>query len=137
MHFLLLTFFVSFVTLILRTSYDSARKQHWLSVYQQSLAVRFLLQDDCTSVETTDAQDSSENKKEIQLAVDEMVHAINLAQGPVFIHDVSKIALDHLQEKLSDWVTEKGLDDGLHINPNGTFTMNFPARKGFDSGRIW
>lgn len=37
----------------------------------------------------------------------------------------------------AEWVMEKGLDTGLHINPNGTFSMSFPARKGFDSGRIW
>jgi hypothetical protein len=79
MRFLLLTFFVSFVTLILRTSYDSSRRQHWLSVYQQSLAVRFLLKDNCRSMSTTNADDSSDSKKEIQLAVDQMVKAINQA----------------------------------------------------------
>jgi hypothetical protein len=56
---------------------------------------------------------------------------------PVYVQHVSKIALEHLQIKQSDWVMEKGLDRGLHINPDGTFTMNFPARKDFDSGRIW
>jgi hypothetical protein len=56
---------------------------------------------------------------------------------PVYVHHVSKIALEHLQENRSDWLTEKGLDRGLHINPNGTFIMSFPAKKGFDSGRIW
>ncbi len=79
MHFLLLTFFVSFGPLILRTSYDSSRKQHWLSVYRQKLAVQFLLKDHGRSMKTTNAHDSSRNKREIQLAVDRMVHAINQA----------------------------------------------------------
>ena len=56
---------------------------------------------------------------------------------PVYVHHVSKIALEHLQKRQSNWLIEKGLDRGLHINPNGTFSLNFPARKGFDSGRIW
>jgi hypothetical protein len=56
---------------------------------------------------------------------------------PVYVHHVSKIALEHLQTSRSDWVVEKGLYRGLHINPNGTFSMSFPARKGFDAGRIW
>jgi hypothetical protein len=42
-----------------------------------------------------------------------------------------------MQEKRSDWLMEKGLDRGLHINPDGTFSMSFPAEKGFDFGRIW
>lgn len=57
--------------------------------------------------------------------------------SPVYVHHVSKIALEHMQEKRADWLVEQGLDRGLHINPNGTFMMSFPARKGFDSGRLW
>lgn len=56
---------------------------------------------------------------------------------PVYVHHVSKIALQHLQEKRSDWLIGSGLNRGLHISPNGTFIMSFPAKKGFDSGRIW
>jgi hypothetical protein len=56
---------------------------------------------------------------------------------PVYVSHVSKIALEHMQEKRSDWLMEKGLDRGLHINPDGTFSMSFPAKKGFDLGRIW
>jgi len=56
---------------------------------------------------------------------------------PVYVHHVSKIALDHMQRHRSGWLMEQGLDKGLHINPNGTFILSFPARKGFDAGRIW
>jgi hypothetical protein len=56
---------------------------------------------------------------------------------PVYVHHVSKITLEHLQGKRSDWVLGQGLDTGLHINPNGTFVLSFPAKKGYDAGRIW
>ena len=56
---------------------------------------------------------------------------------PVYVHHVSKVALERLQKGHSSWISSKGLDSGLHINPNGTFTLSFPAREGFDSGRIW
>lgn len=56
---------------------------------------------------------------------------------PVYVHNISKIALEHLQNNQSTWLINKGLNRGLHINPNGTFTMSFPARQGFDAGRIW
>jgi hypothetical protein len=56
---------------------------------------------------------------------------------PVYVHHVSKVALQHLQESRSQWLLETGLDRGLHVNSNGTFVINFPARKGFDAGRIW
>ena len=56
---------------------------------------------------------------------------------PVYVHHVSKITLEYLQNHRSDWLVQKGLDRGLRIHPNGTFVLNFPARKGYDSGRIW
>jgi hypothetical protein len=56
---------------------------------------------------------------------------------PVYVHHVSKITLQHLTANQSDWLVETGLDRGLKLNPNGTFVLNFPARKGFDAGRIW
>jgi hypothetical protein len=56
---------------------------------------------------------------------------------PVYVHHVSKIALQHLTANQSDWLVEKGLDRGLKLHPIGTFVLNFPARKGFDAGRIW
>lgn len=56
---------------------------------------------------------------------------------PVYVHHVSKIALEHLQRNRSDWVQSQGLESGLHINPNGTFVLSFPAKKGYDAGRIW
>jgi hypothetical protein len=56
---------------------------------------------------------------------------------PIYVHPVSKIALQHLTANQSDWLVEKGLDRGLRFNPNGTFVLNFPAPKGSDAGRIW
>ena len=56
---------------------------------------------------------------------------------PVYVHHVSKLVLEHLQQNRSEWLLEKGLDRGLQINKNGTFVLSFPARKGFVSGRIW
>lgn len=56
---------------------------------------------------------------------------------PVYVHHVSRVALEHLQDKRSGWLHSNGLDDGLHINPNGTFCLSFPSKIGSDSGRIW
>jgi hypothetical protein len=56
---------------------------------------------------------------------------------PVYVHHVSKIALEHLQGTRADWVVQQGLDSGLTINPNGTFVLIFPTQHGQESGRIW
>ena len=56
---------------------------------------------------------------------------------PVYIHHVSKIVLQHLQDAQGEWLTRQGLDRGLHIKSNGTFLLNFPARQGYDAGKIW
>ena len=55
----------------------------------------------------------------------------------VYIHHVSKIVLEHLQDSRADWLVKQSLHRGLRIKNNGTFVLEFPARKGFDSGRIW
>lgn len=58
--------------------------------------------------------------------------------SPVYVHHVSKIVLEHLQDKRVDWVEGKGLNGGLHINPNGTFILRFPSTTaGYDAGKIW
>jgi hypothetical protein len=56
---------------------------------------------------------------------------------PVYVHNVSRMVLEHLQENRSEWIMTNGLDGGLNINPNGTFIIKFPAMEGFDSGKIW
>lgn len=56
---------------------------------------------------------------------------------PVYVHHVSKTVLQHLQENRAEWLVSEGLDSGLRLNSNGTFVLQFPARKGFDAGRIW
>jgi hypothetical protein len=56
---------------------------------------------------------------------------------PVYVHHISKIALEHLQGVQADWVVEQGLDSGLTINSNGTFLLTFPTVQGRETGRIW
>ena len=53
---------------------------------------------------------------------------------PVYVHHVSKIVLEHLQESRADWLLENGLDRGLYINPNGTFAMHFPPASATGAG---
>ena len=61
-----------------RTSYDPVRKQHWLSVYRQNLAVRFLLKDHGQAVRKS-IHDARQTESLILNAVDQMVSAINQA----------------------------------------------------------
>lgn len=55
----------------------------------------------------------------------------------MYVHHVSKIALEHLQGERSDWVMQQGLDSGLTINPNGTFVLSFPLDVDQEAGKIW
>lgn len=59
------------------------------------------------------------------------------ALSPVYVHQVSKSVLCYLQNYKHGWLSATGLDRGLRLNANGTFVLQFPSRKGFDSGRIW
>lgn len=57
---------------------------------------------------------------------------------PVYVHHLSKICLEHLQNFQSDWLEKEGLATGLHIKNDGTFTLNYPRTDpNVDSGRIW
>uniref|UniRef100_A0A7S1YWN4 Uncharacterized protein n=1 Tax=Trieres chinensis TaxID=1514140 RepID=A0A7S1YWN4_TRICV len=61
---------------------------------------------------------------------------------PVYVHPLSQVVLEHLQTARGDWVSRKGLDRGLTINYDGTFTINFRSEYGDDdvsndAGRIW
>jgi hypothetical protein len=57
---------------------------------------------------------------------------------PVYVHQVSKTVLQHLQDRQSEWLVANGLDKGLHVNANGTFILKFlSSRPGVDAGRIW
>ena len=51
---------------------------------------------------------------------------------PIYVHHVSRVALEHLQNHRSDWLVARGLDRNLKIRNNGTFLLNFP-----EYGRIW
>ena len=68
----------SLETYLHRTSYDPVRKQHWLSVYRQNLAVRFLLKDHGHATRKAN-HDSRQTESLILNAVDQMVAAINQA----------------------------------------------------------
>ena len=57
---------------------------------------------------------------------------------PVYMHHVSKIVLQHLQDSRAGWLIEQGLDSGLQIKSNGTFLLHFPATQdGSAGGKIW
>jgi len=57
---------------------------------------------------------------------------------PVYVHQISKIVLEHLQDAHGMWLVEQELDRGLRLNTNGTFVLQFePRKRGFDAGRIW
>ena len=66
-------------------------------------------------------------------------------QQPVYVHQVSKTVLEHLQLHCHDWIRQEGLEQGLRIHANGTFSLQYPALKTtngaggarFDTGRIW
>lgn len=55
----------------------------------------------------------------------------------VYVHHVTKVVLQHLQETKADWLVEQGLERGLRLNSNGTAVLQFPPKMGMDSGRIW
>ena len=55
----------------------------------------------------------------------------------VYVHHVTKVVLQHLQESKADWLVQQGLDRGLRLNSNGTAVLQFPRKNGFDKGRIW
>jgi hypothetical protein len=52
---------------------------------------------------------------------------------PVYVHHLSKVALEHLQNEHADWIVQNKLETGLRLNPDGTFVIHFPSR----NGRIW
>lgn len=56
----------------------------------------------------------------------------------VYVHQVSKTVLQRLQRHHHKWLATSGLDRGLHLNANGTFTLKFPpSGQTRDTGRIW
>lgn len=57
--------------------------------------------------------------------------------SPVYVHPVSKVVLQHLQDQRSGWLETQGLHRGLQLKINGTFLLQFPGPKGTDSGKIW
>lgn len=50
-----------------------------------------------------------------------------------YVHPLSQIVLEHLQDTRRDWVTRNGLDRGLTIQRDGTFELRFPS----SDARIW
>mmetsp|Transcript_21731 Transcript_21731/g.31096 ORF Transcript_21731/g.31096 Transcript_21731/m.31096 type:complete len:189 (-) Transcript_21731:200-766(-) len=61
-----------------------------------------------------------------------------------YIHPLSQIVLEHLQNHHSEWVQNKGLDQGLELKKDGTFILRFPQAANTDDdsvnssrGSIW
>jgi hypothetical protein len=53
-----------------------------------------------------------------------------------YVHPLSQLVLQHLQNARGDWVHQQGLDKGLSIQPNGTFVLKFPSYDK-DKASIW
>jgi len=48
-----------------------------------------------------------------------------------YVHPLSQIILEHLQQSRSDWVSQVGLDKGgLTLHKDGTFVLKFPTSGG-------
>lgn len=57
---------------------------------------------------------------------------------PIYVHHLSKVCLEHLQDSRSEWLEQEGLSRGLQLNNDGTFTLHFPRTDDqVDNGRIW
>lgn len=84
-----------------RTSFDTATKQHWLSVYRQKVLARFLLKQDSTTVplQTTSS----------------VLFAANAATGPGLLQEAAtlttesqiRLAVDRMIEALEEAETQK------------------------------
>lgn len=53
-----------------------------------------------------------------------------------YVHPLSQLVLEHLQNSRSDWVIGNGLDAGLKVFRDGTFLIRFPTYYQ-DNSRIW
>lgn len=63
---------------------------------------------------TTTSSSSSDNTK-------------NSKDEYVYIHPLSQLVLEHLQTTKYHFLTNSGLDKGLTIHKDGTFTLRFPS----------
>ena len=61
----------------------------------------------------------------------------------VYVHPLSQIILEHLQDEQSDWILQKGLERSLNIHRDGSFELHFssPSSSSSDNDekgdRIW
>ena len=55
------------------------------------------------------------------------------ATRDVYVHPLSQIVLEHLQNTHSSWVERIGLSTGLTFKPDGTFVLRFPRAEDRDS----
>ena len=58
------------------------------------------------------------------------------ALEPVYVHPLSQIVLLYLQEQCHEWIIDQRLD-GLQIQRDGTFVLEFPAPNDAATARIW
>ena len=97
------------------------------------VALRHPLLVGTTSSFSTTGGSSSPSSSTLTAATDEQPDPVHT----VYVHHVTKVVSQHLQEAKADWLVQQGLDRGLRLNANGTAVLQFPSRNGFDSGRIW
>ena len=61
----------------------------------------------------------------------------------VYVHPLSQIILEHLQDEQSDWILQKGLERSLNIHRDGSFELHFSSSSSSSSDndekgdRIW
>ena len=53
-----------------------------------------------------------------------------------YIHPLSQIVLEHLQNHHSEWVQSRGLDKGLELKKDGTFILRFPLVEKVDDDSV-
>jgi hypothetical protein len=53
-----------------------------------------------------------------------------------YVHPLSQLVLEYLQNDRSDWIVSHGLDRGLTVHRDGTFLIKFPSYEK-DMSRIW
>ena len=61
----------------------------------------------------------------------------SLLEETTYIHPLSQLVLQHLQNARGDWVQAQGLDRGLSIHKDGTFALKFPDSSTEPPDMIW
>lgn len=51
----------------------------------------------------------------------------------VYIHPLSQLILEYLQDYKNDWIVQRGMDKSLNIHRDGSFELNFSSSRPDDS----